>query len=148
MLLLQPFYDGRRAMSKAQLKALWVGIGIFVLMGLFPPTTRGYNFVLNRGDISLSRLLIQWAIIAAITAGFIYSLKVDPELILKIPCFLSYLSDLGRRPYSELLEEMRNKEDKSEIRRFWVILLALLLLALIIVGLSYEGTVGAAVSIL
>ncbi|GAG30297.1 unnamed protein product [marine sediment metagenome] len=135
-------------MNKTQLKVLWVGIGIFVLMGLFPPTTRGYNFVLNRGDISLSRLLIQWAIIAAIMAGFIYSLKVDPELILKIPCFLSYLSDLGRRPYVELLEEARNKEDKSDIRRFWLVLLALLLLALIIIGLSYEGTVGAPVSIL
>jgi len=135
-------------MNKIQLKVLWVGIGIFVLMGLFPPTTRGYNFVLERGDISLSRLLIQWTIIATITAGFIYSLKVDPELIVKIPCFFSYLFDLGRRPYIELLEEARNKEDKSDIRRFWLVLLALLLLALIIIGLSYEGTVGAAVSIL
>lgn len=135
-------------MNKTQLKVLWVGIGIFVLMALFPPTTRGYNFVLNRGDISLSRLLIQWVIVAAITGGFIYSLKVDPELILKIPCFLSYLSDFGRRPYVELLEEARNKEDKSDIRRFWLVLLALLLLVLIIVGLSYEGTVGAPVSIL
>ena len=78
-------------MNKTQLKVLWVGIGIFVLMGLFPPTTHGYNFVLKRGDISLTRLLIQWTIIAVITAGFIYNLKVDPELILKIPCFFLYL---------------------------------------------------------
>ena len=148
MLLLQPFYDGRRAMSKAQLKVLWVGIGIFVLMGLFPPTTRGYNFFLEKGDISLSRLFIQWAIVAAITAGFIYSLKVDPELILKIPCFFSYLFDLGRRPYIELLEEARNKEDKSDIRRFWLVMLALLLLALITFGLSYEGTARTPISIL
>jgi len=135
-------------MNKTQLKVLWVGIGIIVLMGLFPPTTRGYNFVLERGDISLSRLLIQWVIVAAITAGFIYSLKVDPELILKIPCFFLYLFDLGRRPYIELLEEARNKEDKSDIRRFWLLLLALLLLALITFGLSYEGTAGAPISIL
>ena len=135
-------------MNKTQLKVLWVGIGIIVLMGLFPPTTRGYNFVLERGDISLSRLLIQWTIIATITASFIYSLKVDPELILKIPCFFLYLFDLGRRPYIELLEETRNKEDKSDIRRFWLLLLALLLLALITFGLSYDGTVGAPISIL
>jgi hypothetical protein len=135
-------------MNKTQLKVLWVGIGIIVLMGLFPPTTRGYNFVLKRGDISLSRLLIQWVIVAAITAGFIYSLKVDPELILKIPCFFLYLFDLGRRPYIELLEEARNKEDKSDIRRFWLLFLALLLLALIAFGLSYEGTAGAPISIL
>jgi len=135
-------------MSKTQLKVLWVGIGVFVLMGLFPPTTRGYHFVLNRFDISFSRLCIQWAIVAAVTTGFIYSLKIDADLILKIPCFLSYLFDLGRRPYIELLEEARNKEDKSEIRRLWLLLLSLLLLALIVIGLSYKGTVGAPISIL
>lgn len=135
-------------MNKTQLKVLWVGIGIFVLMGLFPPTTRGYNFFLEKGDISFSRLSIQWAIVAAITAGFIYSLKVDPELILKIPCFFSYLFDLGRRPYIELLEEARNKEDKSDIRRFWLLALALLLLVLIAFGLSYEGTARTPISIL
>lgn len=116
-------------------------------MGLFPPTTRGYNFVLARGDISPSRLLIQWALVTAITAGFIYSLKVDPELILKIPCFFSYLYDLGKRPYAELLDKVRNKKGRADIKRFWLLLLVLLLLALII-GLSYDGTVSAPVSIL
>jgi hypothetical protein len=135
-------------MNKTQLKFLWVGIGIFVLMGLFPPTTRGYNFVLNKGDISFCRLLIQWSVLAVVTAGFIYSLKIDPELILKIPCLLLYVSDLGKRPYAELLEEVRNKEDKSEIRRLWVMLLALLLAILLIIGFSYEGTKCGPVSIL
>ncbi len=135
-------------MNKTQLKALWVGIGIFVLMGLFPPTTKGYNFVLDRGDISLCRLLIQWVITAAITAGFIYSIKVDPGLILKIPCLLSYSFNLGKRPYAELLEEARNKEDKSDIKRLWLLLLLLLLLVLTIIGLSYEGTARPPVSIL
>ena len=120
----------------------------FCVDGPFPPTTRGYNFFLEKGDISFSRLFIQWAIVAAITAGFIYSLKVDPELIVKIPCFFSYLFDLGRRPYIELLEEARNKEDKSDIRRFWLVMLALLLLALIVFRLSYEGTASKPIGLL
>ena len=135
-------------MNKTQLKVFWVGLSIFVLMGLFPPTTRGYNFVLARGDISLSRLLIQWAIVAAITTGFIYSLKIDPELTLKIPCFILYLFDLCRRPYTKVLEEMRNKQDKSEIKRLWLILLAILLLVLIVIGFSYKGTAPTPISIL
>lgn len=140
MLSLLPFY-GQRAMSKTQLKVLWIGIGIFMLMCLFPPMTYGYRFVLERGDISLSRLCIQLAIVVVITVGFIYSLKVDPELILKIPCFFLYLFGYRgeRRPYAEVLEEARNKKDKTNIRFFWVVLLVLLLLALIVVGLSYKG---------
>jgi len=129
-------------MSKTQLKVLWIGIGIFVLMCLFPPMTYGYRFILERGNISLSRLCIQLAIVVAITVGFIYSLKVDPELTLKIPCFFSYLFGYHgghRRPYAEVLEEARNKKDKTNVRLFWVVLLVLLLLALIVVGLSYEG---------
>jgi len=150
LLLLLPFY-GQRAMSKTQLKVLWAGIGIFVLMGLFPPTTRGYHFVLNRFDISFSRLCIQWAIVAAVTTGFIYSLKIDPGLILKIPCFFSYLFGYcggTRRPYAELLKEMGNKKKKADITRFWLVLLALLLLAFILFGLSYKGTARAPISIL
>ena len=47
-------------MSKTQLTILWIGIGIFVLMGLFPPylmfesqrgdhVSAGYRFILDRG---------------------------------------------------------------------------------------------------
>jgi len=122
-------------MNRTQLKVLWVGIGIFVLMGLFPPSTRGgYHFILDKSNVSISRLCIQWAIVTVITGGFICSLKVDPDLILKIPCF--FFSFFGGCLYGEVLEETRNKKDKANVKCFWVILLALLILALIIVGLS------------
>jgi len=82
-------------MSKTQLKVLWVGIGIFVLMGLFPPrksvmyiTPIGagfeewkkparYGFILTMStqNIALNNLFIQWAIVAVVTGGLIYTLK-------------------------------------------------------------------------
>ena len=109
-------------MSKTQLRVLWVGIAVFVLMGLFPPEEHyhgpprfdflgegglGSRFISNV-DIDFSRLFVQWAIVAIITGGFIYSLKVDPELILKIRCrILSWLPD--NQPYEELLKSEREK---------------------------------------
>jgi len=112
---------------------LWIGIGILVLMGLFPPGARGeYNFILEARSVSLSRLIIEWAIIVMLTGGLICSLKVDPDLMLKIPCLLSSL--LRKRSYQEILKDA--KEDKSNIIGFWVVVLVLLLLALIATRLS------------
>ena len=71
-------------MSKTQLIVLWLGIGIVVLMGLFPPgTLGGYGFILEARSVSLGRLIIEWAIVVLITGGLIYTLKVDPDLMLK-----------------------------------------------------------------
>jgi len=84
-------------MTKTQLKVLWIGIAIFVLMGLFPPTGSSYfppyDFILTGANVDVCLLCIQWAIVAVVTGGLIYILKFDPELILKIRCrFLSWLS--------------------------------------------------------
>ena len=111
-------YQGTYAMSKTQLKILWIGIVIFVLMGIFPPAERsfrgefyvGYEFILNSANISFSRLFVQWVIVAAITGGLIYSLKVDPELILKIRCFFlsrGYDPDGTRNLYKKKLKSER-----------------------------------------
>ena len=76
-------------MSKTQLKVLWVGIGIFVLMGLFPPhkmlgatgihsISVGYHFIVSKDqvrEIDPVRLCVQWAIVAVITGGLLYTLK-------------------------------------------------------------------------
>ena len=108
-------------MSKSQLKILWIGLVIFVLMGLFPPKEShdrggsyadGYGFIFTVDDIAFSRLFVQWAIVAIITGGLIYSLKVDPELIMKIRCrYLSWLSanSASPQPYKELLKSEREK---------------------------------------
>ena len=67
-------------MNRKQRKCLWIGIAVFVLMGLFPPCYgpgRGesaYTFLflpLIEGDtywrIDMHRLCVQWAIVAVLT---------------------------------------------------------------------------------
>ena len=112
-------------MSRAQLKILWVGIIIFVLMGLFPPKefntpegshADGYGFIFTADNIDFSRLFVQWAIVAVVTGGLIYSIKVDPELMLKIRCrFFSWLSanEDSSQSYEELLKSEREKIKKT-----------------------------------
>ena len=80
-------------MNKKQKICLWVGIAVFVLMGLYPPwiiihPTKGYHalpkyrFLLlppysnNKAGLSLhqidvTKLVIQWFMVAAITAGLV-----------------------------------------------------------------------------
>jgi len=113
-------------MSKTQLKILWLGISIFVLMGLFPPKESftpinsyvdGYGFIFTVDNIAFSRIFVQWAIVAIIIGGLIYSLKVDPELILKIRCrYLSWLSanEDSSLPYKELPKSEREKRKKQQ----------------------------------
>jgi len=71
-------------MNRTQLMVLWIGIGIIVLMGFFPPAeshtpldsyAEGYSFIMIVDDIAFSRLFVQWAIVAAITGGLLYTLK-------------------------------------------------------------------------
>ena len=77
-------------MSKTQLKVLWVGIGVLVLMGLFPPDEyqrnvipsglggdepSRYSFILTVRDVAFCELFIQWVIVAVVTGGLIYTLK-------------------------------------------------------------------------
>ncbi len=72
-------------MNKTQLKVLWVGIGMFVLMGLFPPNSQkslrprptiAYSFILETRDVAFTHLFIQWAIVAVVTAALVYTLNV------------------------------------------------------------------------
>ena len=82
-------------MSKTQLKVLWVGIGIFVLIGLFPPTGSAqwpYDFLLLGADVNVSHLCIHWAIVAVVTFGLIYTRKVDPELKIKANAVCYYVA--------------------------------------------------------
>ena len=138
-------------MNRTQLIILWIGIAIFVLMGLFPPRShsrriiqqiqgisgddspeppRGGFILSDRRAIDWEMLSIGWAIVAVITGGLIYSLKVDPELILKISCAFLYLLCLDRRPgkkrsYAEILENARSKKTGTWIWIFWILLLLL-----------------------
>lgn len=109
-------------MSKKQLRVLWMGIVLFVLMGFFPPEAqyfRGercaveYEFILTAPNIAFGVLLVQWAIAAAVTGGLIYTLKVEPELLLKIRCrILAWL--FAKQPYEELLRTEREKRSPSQ----------------------------------
>ncbi len=74
-------------MNRKQMMVLWIGITVFVLMGLFPPfiaplpsgyggRQRYYQFILSiYGNIDIIRLCVQWAMVAVITGGLIYILK-------------------------------------------------------------------------
>jgi hypothetical protein len=77
-------------MNKKQKICLWIGIIVFVLMGLFPPAEKPidhyfrtiygmqmeYRFLLHAsGPIILSNLIVQWFIVSIITGGLIYSFK-------------------------------------------------------------------------
>ena len=132
-------------MNRTQLIVLWVGIAIVVLLGLFPPGTRGgYEFILEIRSISLGRLIIEWAMVAAITGGLVYTLKVYPDLLLRIACF--FLSSIGQlrphrlndHPYAKYLDEARNNKHRAAIRWFSIVFLVLLLLALIVIRSSVQ----------
>ena len=87
-------------MNKKQLIAMWVGIGIIVFMGIFPPFMLkvsgqdcyvGYGFIAplpqdyfellvtfsneSATMIDFTRLLTQWTVVSALTAGFIITFK-------------------------------------------------------------------------
>src|SRR5262245_20208755 len=90
-------------MTDRAMRSLWVGIAIVVLMGLFPPWvesrtsssslphtgytafySRGYSFLFapptenSAAFIDLSRLMVQWVIVAAITLGLVAALNRTP----------------------------------------------------------------------
>lgn len=64
---------------------LWMGIAIFVLIGLFPPwlcvskggrlRSAGNAFILSSGYVNVSRLCFQWAVVAVITTGLILTFR-------------------------------------------------------------------------
>jgi hypothetical protein len=75
-------------MNKIQLLVMRVGIAVILLMGVFPPWMRpyegaylasGYAFILTppreTHRIDASHLCVQWAIVAFVTCGLIYTFK-------------------------------------------------------------------------
>ena len=49
---------------------LWIGIIIFVLMGIFPP-----RIVAVGAPIDYEKLIIQWILVVVVTGGLLYSIK-------------------------------------------------------------------------
>ena len=80
-------------MNKKQIIAMWAGITIIVLMGLFPPHMigyhgmnlfLGYDFIMHPRTwladdrhvmVDFTRLLTQWIIVLALMAGIIITFK-------------------------------------------------------------------------
>jgi hypothetical protein len=75
-------------MNKQQRKFLWIGITIFVLMGLFPPqmwtqgdrdyVDSGYGFIFaitRNCRIDAPKLFVQWSMVAAVTGGLLLTLR-------------------------------------------------------------------------
>jgi hypothetical protein len=75
-------------MNSKALIAMWVGIGVCVIMGLFPPWTEAGSEVFDRyewffdalkykrgGRIELSRLTTQWIIVALVAIGAVLTLN-------------------------------------------------------------------------
>lgn len=92
--------------NKHQKIVLWIGVIIIVLMGLFPPWQHtcnvgmydihseqpaGYFFIASKPqakseskyagiEIDTSRLLIQWVIVATLTAAFLITFNTKHKL--------------------------------------------------------------------
>lgn len=67
-------------MKKRQKICLWLGIIIFVLIGLFPPNTirdgwPWFIFELRGHTICYSKLMVQWILVVVITSSLIYALR-------------------------------------------------------------------------
>jgi hypothetical protein len=70
-------YGFIKLISYKRIICLWIGIVVFIIMGLFPPWITksggmflGYSFLLREfGHIDISRLAVQWIIVAVITGG-------------------------------------------------------------------------------
>lgn len=66
---------------------MWVGIALGVAAGIYPPWLfNGYGWLwddrYNRhanGGIDIERLLIEWAVIAAITVGAFFSIRKSDD---------------------------------------------------------------------
>jgi len=87
----------KRILNTKQLVALWIGITIIALMGIFPPVKKtmpkpelsppsyrqvvAYNFLFTESlnEIEYQRLLIQWLITAIITAGLVVTFEEKTE---------------------------------------------------------------------
>jgi len=58
-------------LNKRQRIAVWVGLGLVVLMGLFP--SEEYTWYENlAGEF---RVLVQWFLVVAVTGGAVFALK-------------------------------------------------------------------------
>ena len=87
----------KRILNVKQLVALWIGITIIALMGIFPPVKKtatkpelsppsyrqvvAYDFLFtdSLNEIEYQRLLIQWLISAIITAGLVVTFEEKAE---------------------------------------------------------------------
>lgn len=122
-------------MSKTQLTVLWAGISVLVLMGVWPPTSRGgYDFIVGATNASVGRLMVEWVIVGVLIGGLIYSLKGEPDLLLKIYCRFSQAVGQWGRSYQDILTDTKN--NKTKMMRFWVVVLLLLLCGLLVIRLS------------
>ena len=71
-------------MNQKQMNALWIGTGIIVLMGLFPPYQgRGYHFLFSPPagriiipSIDFERLFIQWGLVALLTVVAVFAQRI------------------------------------------------------------------------
>ena len=74
-------------LSKNELVVLWVGIGLIVLMGLFPPCLgsyywepgffawAGYHPLFRAVRIRYGRLIIQWLLVVIVTGAVIFTMR-------------------------------------------------------------------------
>lgn len=60
-------------MNKKQKIVLWLGIAVFVLMGLYPPAD------FDGAALDPPQLLIQWAMVVVVAGGLLVTLKDKPK---------------------------------------------------------------------
>jgi hypothetical protein len=64
-------------MNKKQIVCLWLGIAVFVLVGLVRQVTPIYLWEGGRGggDLMLPRFIVLWVCIIVVTIGLIYTFR-------------------------------------------------------------------------
>jgi len=62
-------------MNKEQLIILWVGIAVFVMLGLI---------AYNANNVNIDSLCLHWAMVSVVTGSIVYTLGVRPDLMYKI----------------------------------------------------------------
>jgi len=63
-------------MNKKQIVYLWLGIAVFVIVGLLRQVTPIYLWKgFNGGDLILPRFIVLWVCIIVVTIGLIYTFR-------------------------------------------------------------------------
>lgn len=66
-------------MNRKQIICMWLGIAVFVLIGLAATTNYGGIYLWRGGKLILPGFIVLWICISVVTAGLIYTFRDKPR---------------------------------------------------------------------